>query len=256
MNKKKRIMKILAALTAFVLIGVVLFFVNAFLGNPVSYLLARHSASQYIEENYPEADFDIDGISYFFEDAKYSVSIKSPSSIDSHFTIKTDFAGRIKYNSYESDILKKGNTIERINRDYYDMVSAVFSSPVFPYETSHAFAKVYISYDEILNSEQNGVILTEELELDKIYDMKEVGEKAGTVILSVRDEVSVEKAAEILEKTKLLLNSAEVYFNRIDFILEEKHSPDIKVEKRINLDGFPAAFIGSEDLKERIELYK
>ncbi len=252
MDKKKRIMKILAALTAFVLIGVVLVFVNAFFGNPVSYLLARHSAVQYIEENHPDSDFEIEGVSFFFDSTKYSVKIISPSSKDSCFTLKTDFFGRIKYNSYGTDVLKMENTKERINREYCDMVSAVFASPVFPYEIGFAYSKVNFSDNIFSNPGQTGVIFADELVLDKIYDMKAVGEKAGTVILHVYDEATVEKAAEILEKTKLLLDTADIKFNSIDFSLTEMLSDDPKGEKLIRLEGFPEAFIGSDYLTEKI----
>lgn len=252
MNKKKRIMKILAALTAFVLIGILLFFVNAFFGNPVSYLLARHSATQYIEENHPDSDFEIEGVSFFFDSTKYSVKIISPSSKDSCFTLKTDFFGRIKYNSYGTDVLKMENTKERINREYSDMVSAVFASPVFPYEIGFAYSKVNFSEEDSVTSDKTGVIFSDELILDKAYDMKYVGSKAGCVILEVYDEVTVENAAEILKKTKLLLSAADITFNSIEFILRERCIDDPINEKYIRIDEFPEAFIDSDELIEKI----
>lgn len=255
MNKRKKILKIAAAITAFVLIGAVLFFVNAFFGNPVSYFLAGYSVNQYIEENHPDSDFEIDGISYFFESTKYSVKIISPSSKDSHFFIKTDFFGQIQYNSYETDVLKMENTKERINGEYCELVSSVLASPVFAYETGFAYSKVNFSEDDSVTSDKTGVIFSDELILDKAYDMKYVGSKAGCVILEVYDEATVEKAAEILKKTKLLLSTADITFNSIEFILRERCIDDPINEKYIRIDEFPEAFIDSDELTEKIVQY-
>lgn len=252
--KKNKVLRILAAVVAFSLIAVVLFFINAFCGNPVSYLLARYSAGQYIEENFPESDYEIDNVSYFFKNSDYTVTVKSQSSTDSHFRITLGFFGEIHRVTYEDAVLNKGNTQERINREYFETVSSVLEHEVFPYETDYGFGEICFSYEANNDSANSGVIYVRELELDKNYDMAEIGKKAGKVVLHVRDEVTVKNAAEILRKTKQLLNSVDVYFYTIDLMLMERRTDDGKFsESFIYLPDFESAYIDEDTLEEKIE---
>lgn len=253
--KKNKILKIFAAVIAFALIGVVLFFINAFCGNPVSYLLAKYSAGQYIEDNFPESDYEIENVSYFFKESQYSAKVKSQSSIDSHFSIKIDFFGNISYVSYEDNVLNKGNTKERISREYFDKVVAVLETDIFPYETDYGYGMIRYSDEEECDSMGKGVFFVEELELDMSYDIREIGKNTGKVDLCVREDVTVENAAIILKKTKQLLNSADVYFYSIDFTLMEKRTDDNKIpEKSIHINNFLASYIDEDNLEEKIEI--
>ena len=55
----KKSVKILAAVTAFILIGGILWFANGFLGNPISKALANNTAKKYIAKNYSDMYLNI-----------------------------------------------------------------------------------------------------------------------------------------------------------------------------------------------------
>ena len=56
---KKKILKIGALVLAIVLIVGVCLFANSLIGNPISKALAKNTAEKYLEENYPDTDFEL-----------------------------------------------------------------------------------------------------------------------------------------------------------------------------------------------------
>lgn len=102
----KKSAKILAGIAAFVLIGVILWFANGLLGNPISKALANNTAKKYVAENYSNMKLDISEVSYSFKDGEYYANIKSPTSKDTYFTISISPLGKIGYDSYEDNVVK------------------------------------------------------------------------------------------------------------------------------------------------------
>lgn len=141
--KKFTIGKLLAAIVVLVLIGGVLFFANAFLGNPISYALVKGASARYVEETYGGTDIEITDIGYDFKSSNYYVHAKSASSIDTNFSIYYSMLGKLQRDSYESSVLDKWNTFMRLgeafNKDVralldelpydYDMYGATIDSP-------------------------------------------------------------------------------------------------------------------------------
>ncbi len=186
--KKKT--KIISGIVFIILIGVILFFINAFEGNPISKFLADRSAKIYIEETYPGMEFTKS--SYSVKTGKYHVLIKSPISIDTHFGISISLMGDIYSDSYEEKVLSKWNTYNRIDREYMDIVRTIFDSDDFIYESDMGFGYLILKDEDI-----------EELEIDKIYDMKELGRMSGDIVLEIKDEeVNAKRASEILLNVK------------------------------------------------------
>ena len=62
----KKSVKILAGITAFVLIGGILWFASGILGNPISKVLANNTAKKYIDKNYSHMNLNISEVSYNF----------------------------------------------------------------------------------------------------------------------------------------------------------------------------------------------
>ena len=60
----KKSVKILAGITAFVLIGGILWFASGILGNPISKVLANNTAKKYIDKNYSHMNLNISEVSY------------------------------------------------------------------------------------------------------------------------------------------------------------------------------------------------
>lgn len=98
-------------------------------------------------------------------------------------------------------------------------------------------------------------LYTEDLVLDQIYDIREFGKAAGHLVLYVYDEdVSIEKATEILLEVKHLMDAGGVSFHAIDLVLEypkpEDDSP--RKEGRVETMEFLYDDIYEEGLVERI----
>ena len=78
----KKFWKRLAVVVAVLMIVVLAVFANAFMGNPVSKMLAQNTAEEILKTKYKNKDYQIDDVVYSFKDGYYHAKISSPSSID------------------------------------------------------------------------------------------------------------------------------------------------------------------------------
>ena len=85
---KKKIFKIVALITAIILIIGLGYFANALLGNPISKMLATNTAKKHLTKNYSNTDYYIERVAYNFKDGNYHVFIKSPTSIDTELNFQ------------------------------------------------------------------------------------------------------------------------------------------------------------------------
>lgn len=216
---KKRILKISAFCLAIVLIIGICSFANGLVGNPISKMMARHTAEQHLKTNYPETDYDIEEISYSFKDGGYYAHIVSPSSMDSHFTLRISMSGKLTYDDYSSRVENHGNTANRLYFEYREMVDSVLKSYAFPYDISMGYGS--LEFDREAGEEEiDGTLRRSDLVNDKFYNVSELGKTNGKLVLYIDDQtVTNENAAAILLKTKELMDSAGISFHSIHFIL-------------------------------------
>lgn len=127
---KKKVLKITALLIAVVLITGLGIFANSLVGNPVSKMLAERTAETYLAEEYGDTDFYIESIGFNFKDGNYYVHVKSPSSIDTYFTLYISMGGKLERDTY-SDVLNGRNTANRLNDTYRMLVDTVLEKSVF-----------------------------------------------------------------------------------------------------------------------------
>ena len=258
----KKSVKVLSGITAFVLIGGILWFANGIIGNPISKALANNTAKKYVSENYSDMEIEISDVSYNFKDGNYHVDVKSTTSKDTYFTLSLSSLGKLQYDSYEDDVVKKFNTYRRLNELYWNKVENIFGSKDFPYENDLAFGEIKEMPSEDLDGLYSdfgpvyGLNLSE-LELDKNYDINEIGRKAGHININVQDEdVSIKRANEILLDIKNILNDKGISFYAIDFTLEKPREEDEKVnpnDESINIQEFLYTDIYEKGLEKRIE---
>lgn len=255
---KKIILKVLAGITACVIIFGLLWFANGFMGNPISKLLAKNAAKKYIGENYKNSDFIIEDVTYNFKISGYHANISSPSSIDTHFTLSISMFGQVKYDSY-SNVTNKYNTFIRIEEEYRKIVDAVFSAEDFPL-TSHIDFGTLKEIEDIEIDERDRPaygIQIKDLEVDKQYNVRELGKIAGQIIYYAEDEeISYAKASEMLLTLKEILDKEGVPFYAIDFVLEKPREEEKKTydaDEAIRIEGFLYSDIVEEGLSKRIE---
>ena len=255
---KKRTLKIIAAVTAFVILGGLGWFANAMVGNPVSKMLAARAAEKYLEETYAGTDFYIERIAYSFKDGSYHAFVKSPTSIDTEFSLSITMLGEIRLDTYE-DVLDGFNTARRLDGEYRALTDTIFENPSFPYGCDIGFGTLEIYPEEALHDPNaNDVpayaINQSTLILDKIYDIRELGRQAGHLIVYVEsDTITVEKAVEIMLGIKTIFDDAGVPFVAMDFTLqyplpEEGMRPDGEV----SVDGFLYDAIYEDGMIERV----
>ena len=255
---KKRIKKIAALILALVLITGVGVFANGVVGNPVSKWLATSTAQKRLAEVYADKDFEIERVTYSFKDGGYHAFIVSPSSPDSEFSMSLTMMGELRWDSYEDRVLSGENTSARINKEYRAAAEAVFTSPAFPYYSHIEFGDIeFFSREwEVTEDTPAYALFTEDLVLDQVYDIRELGKAAGHLVLYIYDEdVSVEKAAEILLEVKHLMDAGGVSFHVIDLVLEYPKPVDDSPRKegRVETMEFLYDDMYEEGMVERVD---
>ena len=255
---KKKTKKILALVLALALIAGVCVFANGVVGNPVSKWLATSAAQKRLAEVYTDKDYEVERVTFSFKDGNYHAFIVSPSSPDSEFSMSLNWKGQLRWDSYEDRVLSGENTAARINKEYRAATEAVFTSPAFPYYTHIEFGDIEFNSREWVDVDDLPAyaLYTEDLVLDQVYDIRELGKAAGHLVLYVYDEdVSVEKAAEILLEVKHLMDAGGVSFHAIDLVLEypkpEDDSP--RKEGRVETMEFLYDDIYEKGLVERVD---
>ena len=231
---KNRVLRIIAFVVAVGLIVTLGSFANSLVGNPISNLLAKKSAEKYIAETYPASDYTIEETGYSFKDGNYYVHVVSPSSMDTKFSISINWMGKVVYDWYET-VESKMVTAQRLDSDYRNLCDSIFSSALFPYPSDLVFGTLNYgdreSMEYIAKNEQNiyrkNYLTTEDLVLDGIYDVGELGNTYGSLCLYVDTENCTEQmAAEVLLQTKKLFDQAGVGFHDIDLTLQHPRDED------------------------------
>lgn len=254
---KKRILKISAFCLAVVLIVGVCSFANALVGNPISKMMALNAAEKYLETNYPNTDYQIQKASYSFKDGKYYAHAVSLSSVDGNFTIKISMLGKILGDDYDHRVAGHGNVANRLFLSYRDMVDEVINSRTYPYTVSIGFGD--LEFDREVGADViNGAVSRSDLVNDEIYNVGALGAKNGKLVLYIDSDVLThEKAAEILLKTKKLMDRSGVSFYSVHLVLRyppyDENVSYQRPEGEINIKDFPYSDIYEEGIIERIE---
>jgi len=259
---KKKWLKIAALVAALVIIAGLCVFANALVGNPVSKWLATRTAEKHLEEVYGDTDFEIETVGFNFKDTDYYAHIKSPSSEDSSFSLRIGMWGQLLLDTYESRVLTGNNTQNRLYMEYRALADTVLEAPDYPFTSFIAYGDLHVGFrpaDVELPADYypEHYYIIEELVLDKKYDIRELGKKAGCMVVYVEDDVvTIERAAEVLLELKEVFDQKNVPFYSIDFVLEYPRKPEGGTIKdgRVNVEGFLYSDIYEEGLVERVRM--
>lgn len=255
----KKYLKIAALILALVLIAGVGWVANGLVGNPVSKALVRYRAQQRLVAVYSDLDVYIDRVNFSFKDGGYHVQVKSETSMDTHFSIRYDMLGRMKYDTYEDYVASGWNTADRITTAYRALCDEVLQSPAFPYECHIDYGDIEFTETDLLDHPETPdyAVLMNDLELDRLYDIREMGTKAGHLVIYIdTDPVSRERAAEVLLEIREVFDQAGVPFYAIDLVLRypKSESGGYDREGRVDLQNFLYADIYEAGILERIAL--
>ncbi|MBP3664100.1 MAG: hypothetical protein J6J03_02960 [Tyzzerella sp.] len=255
---KKKHLKILALVVAFASIIGLGLFANAFLGNPLSKMLAKSTAQNYLTVTYSDTDYYIDRVSYNFKDGNYNAYIKSPTSIDTEFTLSITMFGKLQWNSYE-DVITGSNTARRIDQEYRELTDTLFNNPSFPYTCYIGFGtlEIYPAYlieNADLADVPSYALNQDELVLDKIYNIQELGRQAGHLVIYVEDDtVTIERAAKIMLDIKDQFDAAGIPFAAMDFTLQYPRPEEgQRPEGEVGVADFPYDEIYEDGMTDRV----
>lgn len=254
----KKSVKVILICFLVLFVGVGAVVLTIFLGNPVSKVLATQSAKRYMEVNFKDTDFEIDSVSYDFKNTKYLAYVKSPSSIDSHFTITLGMDGKAYGDSYEDDVLSGWNTMRRVDDEYNSRVQKAFESKDFPYSLDFVIGDIEITSEEHKDDiyTPDYAILMNELELDREYDLKAIGTRAGHISVYIYEEnLTAEKLSEVILSIKQLMDKSGISFYAIDCSLKYPLSAEGEMIKSdsIYVNDFLYSDIYEEGMLERVE---
>lgn len=125
-KKTKLVLKIAAGVIAVSLIGGLLFVTNAFVGNPISAMLANRAIKQYVAENYSSLDLEVDKAEYNFKYGSYAALAYSKKSVDTKFHIYYR-NGKVAYDDYEPNVVQKINTLNRLADEYSELAKKIIA---------------------------------------------------------------------------------------------------------------------------------
>lgn len=238
-----KIRKYIIIVTLGIVIFFVLSFINGFVGNPISKMLVNQAAQKYVEQHYADFGLTMDKAVYNFKDGKYHVNVISKTSIDTHFSIAFSGTGKFIDDEYKELVLSKWNTAQRLDDAYRKLADTVLESEDFPYDSDIAFGEMM---DKGIN--------TDELEIDKKYNIKELARTKGDIILYVySNTLDVPTLTQTLLDVKKLFDQKDVPFNTIDLTLQTPRSKDQKTTDSIEILDFLYQDIYAEGLQDRVQ---
>ena len=256
---KKKVLKIIALVIAIALIVGVCWFANALNGNPLSKMLAEKAVVAYLAENNVHTDYYVEKLGYSFKFGNYYAHIRSETSMDTQFTLYIDMIGNVYFDTFD-DVLRGAITARRLEQEYRDLTDQIFDNPSFPYPSDIGYGTLEIYPQEALDDPQvndipDYALVQQDLALDQIYDIRELGRQAGHLIIYVEsDTISFELAAQIMLGIRAEFDKANIPFRSMDFVLqlplpEEGPRPD----EEVRVKDFRYEDIYQENLIDRIK---
>ena len=260
----KKPVRITIVVLLIVLSAGLLWFCNAMFGNPVSHSLSSKAAKAFLSEHFSGTDYEMERITYSFKDGRYHAFMTSPTSIDGDFSVSFSMLGEYCYDTYDS-VLDGWNTAQRLESEYRKLTDTILNDPARPYDNTQIYSIMFGRleiYPREAFEDPNATdlpeyaILLEDLELNKIYDIKKLGAKAGHLILYVdNDIISVEETARIMMDFRSMFDEAGIPFYAMDFVLRHPRTENGKSDdEEIRINDFLYEDIYEDGLTQRIEI--
>ena len=256
---KKKVLKIIAFIIAIALILGICWVANGLNGNPISKMLAKKAANEYLEANFPDTDYYIEELGFSFKFTNYYAHVRSKTSMDTQFTLEIDMLGNVYFDTYES-VTGGFVTARRVEQEYRELTNQIFENLSFPYPSDIGYGTLEIYPQEALddpnvNDIPNYALVQQDLVLDQIYDIRELGRQAGHLIIYVEsDTISFELAAQIMLGIRAEFDKANIPFRTMDFVLQlplPEEGPRPNEEVRVK--DFRYEDIYEEGLADRIQ---
>ena len=254
--KKPRLnfVKILGLALAAALLVVVIVFVIAFFGNPVSKALATRTAKGHLAEHYPT--YTLERVSYNFKDGNYHAHLTDSSQVDGDFYVILTPSGKLLADTYQDRVLGGENTHLRLTMEYRAMVDAVLEAPQAGLPLDFGFGDLEIWHREFLGNDDcpDYALVMEDLIPNGTYDVRELGAQAGHLVYYLQEEnPSLDRLAHWLLEIRRLMDEAGVPFVDIDLSLRYLRDEEgSRPHSDLYILHFPYADIYEEGLLQRV----
>lgn len=213
---------------------------------------AEKAAQKYLSKYHPGSDYEISSSGYDDKNEYYYVTITSPSSQDSSFSLKYDRKGKLKFNSYEHSVTKRANVAVRLNGGYASAVDTALE-PAAPWDDFGVVGNIHWRTSDT-HLDAPYYLISDELELDASYDLSEIGGKSGYLWIHVdvetAEEATLEELASILLYVRQTLDEADLPFYHLDCMLDY-HNGTSSI--RWEVEDFLYEDIYEEGLLDRLE---
>ncbi len=251
MNKKT--WNIISSVTAWGLVlfilAVLLGAVYIFIGNPASWFIAKIAARSYVEESFPNENYEMTDFGFDFIGPYYYADFKHNEKPDNYFSVYVNYWGKVRHSTYDN--IKEGwNTAYRLTDEYNTLLLDSYISEELSFDTLSKSCDLALVYDEV---RIKGQIERAMLIPNKEYDTRELGQRQGIIYMDIGDEeVSVRRMGEILSELKEYLYKKNCPFNLISITLK---STDEKNFDELKIDKFPRDLIDSENMENEMKEY-
>ncbi|MDF2541468.1 MAG: hypothetical protein K0S47_1186 [Herbinix sp.] len=237
----KKLLKILAAATAFFIIGFILYVVNSFTGNPVSANIATAKIKTYVAKNYPDQQLTISQAHYNFKDSSYSSVVQSETSEDTCFRVSWN-RGKLS-DDYPYEVANHFTTYRRLTEEFDQTVQEILINE-FPYETTIVIA-------DLAKRDMDMASLT----LDMPFDITSLPSGTQLVVYLLSEERSYKVLAKRLLELNDIMKKHQIRIDLYSLVLEE---PMDETEKptsgeSLYLFDFPADQLTTEHLDQILQ---
>lgn len=185
-------------------------------------------AAEYIQQNYPEHDFELEEAYYAFKDNAFVVKVRSRSSQDTHFALTYDSQTyRLQTDNYERMVLGGINTRARLTGEYDALIREALGGIPEPYSLEAGFCEYSEGTGSAPMFSPRG-LKTDTLEVDGVYDVAAMGSEYGYLEICL-----------IEQEENIHIQGALDYLLEIDRILTEKGIGYYVLELRMIDDTYP-----------------
>ncbi len=191
-------------------------------GNPLAILHAEKTGQAYLQERYPGRDYYIEKSGHGLEG--YFVSVRSASSVDTHFDLYMDAFGDVKEDTYIY-VSSGYNTEERLCEAYRAYVQTVLGQSTFPEEDYNVYAELH--FLQQCNDPYGFGIPCGAFGLDEVFDLPGLSSEYGVIsVYKKTGEATPEAAAAYLRTLEEYLRAQNFPFRAVNWEGEVLLTPE------------------------------
>lgn len=217
-------------------------------GNPVSSMIARKTANEYIQEHHADTDYKIKKIDYTFLGGYYRVEVYSPTKQDERFHLVMNGLGEIVTNNYKKWVENRYTVKVRLIDEYNEQGDKAFASENISEGERLDFSLNFLKDGKpFINSEyfkaHPNATDVKDLPLNTAECTKEIAAANG--VINYRETVNgtptYEEIARNLLRIKSTADEKDFAFHAIDYTLKNSQN---------NQDAIYVGYIYYEDIYE------